>query len=1084
MSSLLNLLVVGGGAGGGSTGGGGGGAGQVVSKTLVVTAPVSVTIGAGGTGTSGDGVSGGNTIFGSTLAQGGGGGGQGGGTPHAGVAGACGGGGGGYSGGNSESGGTGSPGYNGGASSGTGPAYGGGGGGGNGAGGSPGTGISGGNGGAGVANSITGASVYYGGGGGGGAGSGSANSSGGSSIGGDGSDTTTGGNASSYGSGGGGGAYNGGGYNGGNGSDGVVILSFPTGTATASYTGSSSSASDGSGNTVYTLTTSGTFTLTPIGPTVNPSLCARKCSLTIDHTAVAESATYAVLFDGSGDTSSFGTRLPDELFTLSQSDGGDICFTDVNGTQLPVELVSIDVTNKKAEIWVAAALSASVDTVIYVYYKSKTGTLIQPTANGSYGSEAVWNGSGSVGGAGNYMALVSHDGGLTDSTGNYAPVNGGTLPATSGQIGDATNLNGGSITLTPSGNIITPSTGVTVQLWTDYTSITDYAGLFQLSSSLGSLIWAVGKNGNSGLGGYDYYLGFRGSNQIVSSTAALDFDSNQNSWHLLDIAYNGGGGGTNTVGSYSVQADGSAVTISNIGSTIGNDAHSTTNYLGSQGAGDSLPGNSDEFRVTNTARSANYRLTDYHIQSSTSLVTVGTPAANTAPGIHIVSAVDTVAATDSASKHLATHYLSVFDLISATHTATCHDNRHSLSNTDGITVTDSAAVYVSTHHVAATDLISVQNRAFNHDTITRQAVTEQITVTDSATVRMSVVILTAADVLSIVDVAKGNVPGTTYASASNIIQIMDTSVEIGPIYLSAVDLIAPIAYTNPIVSFTTQLVGLQDAATVSKKGTESNSDTLSLGDLASCGKIRADAIAISASDTLTLTDKAIKSTTAEAADTVVLGDMALVEVGYPAADMLSVGDTARANVVRNLQAQDVLIVEQSITYLLPYYLAKRYYSPFIGTGTSGNPAPPPTTLAQNLKSGEFSLYYPPAPFVPADIVVLRKPEFGNKDRLHFNRISRETRGGTLIVFADPMWPKTQTLVLTFAALRPDQAFNLQRFMETYLGLEIGLMDWEGRQWTGVIVNPNDPVVQDSKYSYTASFEFEGQLVSELTGQTV
>jgi hypothetical protein len=185
-----------------------------------------------------------------------------------------------------------------------------------------------------------------------------------------------------------------------------------------------------------------------------------------------------------------------------------------------------------------------------------------------------------------------------------------------------------------------------------------------------------------------------------------------------------------------------------------------------------------------------------------------------------------------------------------------------------------------------------------------------------------------------------------------------------------------------------------------------------------------------------------------------------------------------------LFVQEWLVIEDSLTYLSPFALAKRVYNPFIGKGTKGNPAPPPITLVQNLKPGEFSLCYPPAPFAPADIVVLRKPEFGNKDRLHFDRISRETRGGTLIVFADPMWPKTQTLVLTFAALRPDQAFNLQRFMETYLGLEIGLMDWEGRQWTGVIVKPNDPVVQDSKYSFTASFEFEGQLVSELTGQTV
>jgi hypothetical protein len=50
-------------------------------------------------------------------------------------------------------------------------------------------------------------------------------------------------------------------------------------------------------------------------------------------------------------------------------------------------------------------------------------------------------------------------------------------------------------------------------------------------------------------------------------------------------------------------------------------------------------------------------------------------------------------------------------------------------------------------------------------------------------------------------------------------------------------------------------------------------------------------------------------------------------------------------------------------------------------------------------------------------------------------------------------------------------------MENHLGLEIGLWDWEGRQWTGIITKPTDPVVQDSKYSYTGSLEFEGQLVT-------
>ena len=52
---------------------------------------------------------------------------------------------------------------------------------------------------------------------------------------------------------------------------------------------------------------------------------------------------------------------------------------------------------------------------------------------------------------------------------------------------------------------------------------------------------------------------------------------------------------------------------------------------------------------------------------------------------------------------------------------------------------------------------------------------------------------------------------------------------------------------SPITGVTIQLIGLQDTGTVSKHGTLTNTDRLSFGDIASCGKIRADAIALSAS---------------------------------------------------------------------------------------------------------------------------------------------------------------------------------------------------------------------------------------------
>jgi hypothetical protein len=123
--------------------------------------------------------------------------------------------------------------------------------------------------------------------------------------------------------------------------------------------------------------------------------------------------------------------------------------------------------------------------------------------------------------------------------------------------------------------------------------------------------------------------------------------------------------------------------------------------------------------------------------------------------------------------------------------------------------------------------------------------------------------------------------------------------------------------------------------------------------------------------------------------------------------------------------------------------------------------------------GPFQLVYPPTGTV-TDSVTLRAPDLGNKDRLNFNRINRETRGGTLIVFADPIWPKTQTLVLSFSALKQAEGQDLLSFLENHVGQEIGLMDWESRYWQGVVLK-NDPLVEDSPDRFSIGFEFEGEL---------
>lgn len=260
----VSALVLGGagGAGVGSSGsgaGGGGGAGGLQTGTIAAAInayTITVgTVGANGTspGTAASiGVNGTSSTFSTLTATGGGGGG--GSTSSGGIdnglSGASGGGGGGIVNGASGTGGAATQGFAGGNGFGGGnPNNGGGGGGGAGAVGSVGTAGTGGAGGTGVSNSITGSPITYGAGG-------------------------TGGNGGGSGSAG----------NPGTSGAGIVIISYPTGSLTA--TGGSITTSGG--NTIHTFTTSGTWTVTAIAAvTVPVFLTGFTAGLTASFTMVA-----------------------------------------------------------------------------------------------------------------------------------------------------------------------------------------------------------------------------------------------------------------------------------------------------------------------------------------------------------------------------------------------------------------------------------------------------------------------------------------------------------------------------------------------------------------------------------------------------------------------------------------------------------------------------------------------------------------------------------------------------------------------------------------------------------------------------
>ncbi len=308
-------------------------------------------------------------------------------------------------------------------------------------------------------------------------------------------------------------------------------------------------------------------------------------------------------------------------------------------------------------------------------------------------------------------------------------------------------------------------------------------------------------------------------------------------------------------------------------------------------------------------------------------------------------------------------------------------------------------------------------------------------------------------------------PGFRRLAASDVLQ--EEHIDYGP----------PPDYT-PIITY----VGLQDQADVSivYYAPKTAEDHLSFAEGVLGIKIRADAIPVGATDALSLSDGAYASVVAGAQDSLVLSDEAEATASRLLADELELSDEATFNINRNsLSATDTLVLGESVSW---YNRLEDYlwvYHPFVGEGPATNPDPPDEDLEGPIPgiTDPFKLVYPAVgPFT--DSLVLRTPNFGNRDKLQMNRISRETRGGTLVVYADPMWPKIQTLAVAVSGLTWTQASGLHTFIDSHLGLEIGMLDWEHRFWKGIVTKFDDPIVQDGRgCKYTVSFEFEGEMAT-------
>jgi len=105
-------------------------------------------------------------------------------------------------------------------------------------------------------------------------------------------------------------------------------------------------------------------------------------------------------------------------------------------------------------------------------------------------------------------------------------------------------------------------------------------------------------------------------------------------------------------------------------------------------------------------------------------------------------------------------------------------------------------------------------------------------------------------------------------------------------------------------------------------------------------------------------------------------------------------------------------------------------------------------------------------------VTLRKPDFGDSDSYEPFRVSRQSRGGDLQVYQDPIWPKTETLSFKFSYLDPTVVDSFVDFLKATAGDLVTLKDHFGRTWTGYIITPAGEVVQEKRTTKTAAFKFQ------------
>jgi len=350
------------------------------------------------------------------------------------------------------------------------------------------------------------------------------------------------------------------------------------------------------------------------------------CAIVIDKDEVdAALSDFAVLLDASV----FLTNAPnmldsDETDDCAQNGGGDLRFSSTEptaadgtgATQIACEVVSF-VTNSTpasatAEVQIpVASLSSVADTIVYcAWYTSSTSS--QPAIDSTYGAENVWDSN---------FKMVQHmsdttTSSITDSTdsNNDGTKKGAGEPVetTTAQIGEAQDFDGvddyvssASVTSLPSGR-----EARTLSFWMNPDNSDPGGTVIALSNSnfFGqSFIFLLATFGG------DIYIYTDGKNATNNITITGDQIPVVGQWSLISFVFDGVSGWTYYLNGAQKNSGSFAVTINTTADKIVIGRREDGGFTGIY-----FPGIIDEFKMSNTARSADWISTEYNNQNSPS----------------------------------------------------------------------------------------------------------------------------------------------------------------------------------------------------------------------------------------------------------------------------------------------------------------------------------------------------------------------------------------------------------------------------------------------------------------------------------